>query len=1083
MQGTRFGALYESPGLNNNYEDSNDPSSDDFFVDDFLEMVLEPLSASGSGDNIFTEADNAILHMSKSDIDNAGVSSRIDDLMPANINPSDTSTEANERRRRFATSTWDRTQFGISRPTGPGPDGAPGVNGRDDDGNGLVDDARELGYPGSDDARAWEFNTDDDNDGLREFPPQYGPISNPVSASPIPPYKDVPASNGALGLLYPTPQDPFRPELRRLLEVEFGNRDTLRLQRRLSVNGILEAVRNKATAGHPLLSPLESRPLTPHSSDTTVSNVPVIAAGEQLPPFPFAAWNGSTKDEVQEFWARYDRQRLARDIYVLLYTFCGGHDGSNNGVYPDNPMASNAGNIVYTAAQLEEMAQYAVNIVDALDRDDVITVFEYDTDLSDGWDLDDQYRTVDLTDRAVVAGVEAQQLTFSESLWVFQQQLTNDNQYTPFDETMPPTGSGMGVGPAGFHFMQIELRNVSPKTVNLAEPGVSTGTGADSVWRLRWQDTNAAANIASLTQATNNVTNGNGIFFKANGGSVDSINSGALFTIATSNFTAANSSDLFVDHDAGMTDHELIAPSGGTATTSAPSNPTGLSPNTNLDLVNTGATTRYHLANGVSGDFISQDFDATVGNPYLILERRANPKLANLPVTQNPWVVVDYSQVTRQQFITNDSAAATQPETETALQNLQSRQRAQPLNGRSEPQFSTSIDPIQANSLMRNNRFTPVVTQFTEVQPHFDRDFASTIELLNVPVRGPLSLTRAVSRMRQNMDAQLADTDGPHSAFARILRPIHPTTPAQNNHWHRLLGFVEVPSRVHRQLGNNIDSIARIPGRINLNTIRHPEVMAALIDNPELFTPTERDIDGDGGATAGLEDYNGNGALDYGLPGRGLNDATHDWWIDHLRSRDGVDLATGLSLPGMPKVVATGSTAQIAGARPFRDIGYTVDVTGVAGIGGNAPNFESPIEDTILRSHPGTHPVGSDKRFPPPTPSTRGLFDVGTGGNVNGSTMHGFVQRQILSKIAGNATTRSNVFYVFVSVHFHEAYRDPVTNAVRVGGRIDLNEDGIWDDGHRGFFVIDRSRAEEAYNTRTNKFDWEPLVKHRVTIN
>jgi hypothetical protein len=324
--------------------------------------------------------------------------------------------------------------------------------------------------------------------------------------------------------------------------------------------------------------------------------------------------------------------------------------------------------------------------------------------------------------------------------------------------------------------------------------------------------------------------------------------------------------------------------------------------------------------------------------------------------------------------------------------------------------------------------------------------------------------------MTQNMDAQLSDPDGPHSAFARILRPIHPTIPAENNHWHRLLGFVEVPSRVHRQLGTNVDSIVRIPGRINLNTIRHPEVMAALIDNPELFTPPERDIDGDGLATAGLEDYNGNGVLDYGLRGRGLNDASHDWWFDHLRSRDGVDLTTGLSLPGMPKVVTSGTNTQIAGSRPFRDLGYTTDITGVAGVGGNAPNRESPIEDTIYRSHPDSN-------------STRGLFDVGTAANVNGSQLHGFIQRQILSKIAGNTTTRSNVFYVFISVHFHEAYRDPVTNAVRVGGRIDLNDDGVWDDGHRGFFVIDRSKAEEAYNTRTNKFDWEPLVKHRVTIN
>ena len=36
---------------------------------------------------------------------------------------------------------------------------------------------------------------------------------------------------------------------------------------------------------------------------------------------------------------------------------------------------------------VERMAQFAVNYVDALDADDVITRFEYDPDLSDGWNV------------------------------------------------------------------------------------------------------------------------------------------------------------------------------------------------------------------------------------------------------------------------------------------------------------------------------------------------------------------------------------------------------------------------------------------------------------------------------------------------------------------------------------------------------------------------------------------------------------------------------------------------------------------------------------------------------------------------
>lgn len=1084
MRDTRDGMLYHSFGPNGT-RDGVSTTTDDYYVDDFLEMILETRDARRPTDDIFNYSDNAILQMSKSDIDNAGVSSRLDDLMPANINPSDNSTEANERRRRFTTSTWDRKQFGVSRPTGPGPDGRPGVGGRDDNRNGLIDDLGELGWPGSDDVRAWEFNVDSDQDGLPEFPPEFGGA---------PAYSSVPVNGEPIGLMPSTPQDPFRPEVRRLLEVEFGNRKTndVRLQTKLSINGLLDTARNNASTGHPLSEPLEFRPLTPHPDATQaadVSSIPVITGGNQLPPLPPTAWNSSTQAEVQEFWARYDRQRLARDIYVLLYTFCGGWDGDNDGSFPDNPLASNSSNQVYSDSQMREMAQFAVNMVDAMDRDSVMTVFEYDDDLSDGWNLDDQVATNEGGDRAIVAGVEAQQLTISESLWVFQPKLANDNAYTPFDETMPPTATGPGA--EGYHFMQIELRNASPESVGLAVSGQSTGNGEDSIWRLRWQDTTDAANIQRIEAQNNNITNGNGIFFKAYGSSnntIDSVNAGGLFTVATSNNINPDSSDLFVNYNTDA-DYELIAPYGGVLTPDVSgSNPTNVTPNTNLDLVQSVANTqnqnRFVLANGATGDFVSQNYDASQANAFLVLERRANPDLPNLSVTENPWVTVDYSQVFRRRFMADTGSAPTQTDTVDELDRLKSRQRREPLTGFDEQDFNDSIDSIRTNSLMSNNRFSTAVTQFTVVQSHFDRDFTSAVELLSLPLQGPKFQTRAVGRMKRSIDNQISDSNGPYNASARILRPIHPSDSAQNNHWHRLLGFVEAPSQVHQQLGRAVDAIVRIPGRINLNTIRHPESLAALLDDPQLFTPPERDIDGDGVATAGLEDHNGNGVLDYGLPGFNLNDATRDWWQELLRSRDGVDLTTGLSLPGMPRVVVTGSDVQVSGARPFRDLGYVQDISGAANIGGNIPNPESPVEDTVLRSHPGFFPAGTDPRFNSPVPpSTRGLFDLGTAGEVNGNNLHGFIQRRILSKIAGNTTSRSNVFFVFISVQFHEAYRDTSTNAVRIGGRIDLNEDGTRDDGHRGFFVIDRSLAEEAYDSRTETFDWQPLVKHRITIN
>ena len=81
--------------------------------------------------------------------------------------------------------------------------------------------------------------------------------------------------------------------------------------------------------------------------------------------------------------------------------------------------------------QLQEMAQFAVNVVDALDPDSNITLFEYDKDLSDGWNLDDN--PYDATndpiaskvDRGLLYGVERQQLCLNESMVTLYQPCIN----------------------------------------------------------------------------------------------------------------------------------------------------------------------------------------------------------------------------------------------------------------------------------------------------------------------------------------------------------------------------------------------------------------------------------------------------------------------------------------------------------------------------------------------------------------------------------------------------------------------------------------------------------------------------------
>jgi len=503
------------------------------------------------------------------------------------------------------------------------------------------------------------------------------------------------------------------------------------------------------------------------------------------------------------------------------------------------------------------------------------------------------------------------------------------------------------------------------------------------------------------------------------------------------------------------------------------------------------ATSRFELVGSTnSDDFLSATTAPPLGTDRitLILERRLNPGLPRIdPDDGNPWITVDIAYADRREFNLRDSDT-TQAAIEAKLQNLESQERVDALHG-----FTKDSDgggsSTKLNSFSRNN--------FTAVDPSdlfstlLDRDYASTVALLNVSLNGPDFQTRSIlgasspSYHQMGGHDQLFGNNGPSTASALFLMPSPPNqggtdgddstnwnrcgpagvTPAGpptikrrfKNHWHRLLGFVEVPTRTHLQLGGPF-ATTRVPGRINLNTIRHPEVLAALLDDPELFLPTDR--------------ANNN----YGLPGNvgfaaaNENDIGRDWWFDLLRSRDGLHPETGLALPGMPY------------SKPFRDLGVSADISTLTEPTNDVPDANSPIEDSILRSHP-------DMDAP------RGLFDLGDaddaaryagdnlGNSVPGIAIDQLNRRRILSKILGNSTTRSNVFFVFVKVHFHEAYEDPSTGAVRIGGRIDLNSDGRRDDGHQGFFVIDRSAAEEAYNTRTGTFDWKELVKYRLTIN
>jgi hypothetical protein len=293
-----------------------------------------------------------------------------------------------------------------------------------------------------------------------------------------------------------------------------------------------------------------------------------------------------------------------------------------------------------------------------------------------------------------------------------------------------------------------------------------------------------------------------------------------------------------------------------------------------------------------------------------------------------------------------------------------------------------------------------------------------------------------------------------------------------DNRWHRLLEFVEVPARTHHGLSpefNNPLNVIRQPGQINLNSVRHPEVVAGLVDDPQVV-----DRSFAGGANY-LTDQ--------------LGEAGRDWWTQFVRARDGVtrttagppagvrhfctDPVTGFYLPG------------VAGSGPFRSLSHLNSDT-------------TSIDQTFLRMLPmdehgedingnGILDVGEDSNLNGvldvlPADQRRRLFELGNFTEYQNGTIDPYIRHRILSKMLNNVSTRSNVFIVYVTVGFFEANFNPATGEVRIGGEYDLDGDGtVGDDRKWGFFVIDRSLAEEAYDPGTGTFaNWRQLIKYQL---
>ncbi len=1041
------------------------------------EVVIDADSLKDEDDQ-FGPDEMRALFLSDSNNDFAkatGGQTRLTQLAPYNINVSPTSFSgrtSQEFRGKFTTRSWDRKQF-------------------------------SLGYNTN---RSWEFSADADQNATgsnpqqgKEFPPKFG---TPTEYS---------SKSGA------TQGDLFRPVLRRLVEVEVGNFSQQRYQLRLNLNQLLvgpsgNPIPTVPSGQRPPNIQLNYRPLTPHPDQTTLT---AAAIGTQA---AYPANGNFTSPQHQEYWARVDRQLMARDIFCLMYALTW-PDGVNPTLQTGGTQQISTSASTFNAA-IRQLAQYAVNVVDAVDRDNVVTRFEYDTMPWNGWGLDDNpYGTVGSdTDRADVYGVERLDLTLSEALAVHAEHTTSNLPFTQWDDNNDQ------------HFSYVELRNPGPSDVSLSTRAWQVEVGLD------YTDTTLAATAADLMMIRR---------LQLRAGTVSA---GQLFTIGSADTTVGGSypSIMKVDASGG-------SPSDSDMTTwIAPAQQT-----LNLDLKDPAASTRFNLTDATNAAVGNGSlYDSTIytklsSSPstplYVRLYRRVSPNRpfpnSTTEEDDNPFVLVDEIALNdigtstktgrggKLEFVSGDTTISTQ------LGNLRSRRHAEPMstdniNGNAY----TTATGVYANTLANNNG----TVAFTNWQKVFDRDFASSGELLQLTLGGfsnletlrtngyatgnalgraamPGVITSIVSDSSitggwyvSTGTASTAATIG--GAAEKFFMPVPQSgTAAGPPRWHRLLEMVEVPSRMHAGIPgfpNPLD-YSRVPGKMNINMLRHPENFAAMLDDinaSTLYVDEDWNLDG---TLTGSEDLNSNSTIDpfkvplfvrrdQTQPGSvmtGYTDYTlrtiggnqiKSWWDGLIASRDGQVSSTaamvtpynpsvsndptGLFLPGLP--ANTGSN--LTGSRPFRSFAAADQGTG---------RPFATTQDTLLRAWPGDDANATAMG----TADPRGLFELGTQDEHRGQDslmntvpkLDPYVRSRLLNKVMNQVTTRSNVFVVFASVKYFRANVDSATGAVQIGGPLKPppNSSARFEPELRRFYVVDRSQIEKAYDPQSKSFNFRALIE------
>ncbi len=730
----------------------------------------------------------------------------------------------------------------------------------------------------------------------------------------------------------------------------------------------------------------------------------------------FDGWPNSPNILAQAQQAQADRQKLANDIYrrLLLVT------GVPAVLTPQTPTPQEL-------ASRRWLAQLAVNIVDYIDEDEISTPFNFYT-------TGDGLLPANVNNANSIGTPAEGNLTY----WVFGTELPKVLLNEVLAEYKPPP---MNPGKATVNIF-VELVNLIPTpaanagtqgqdsaAVPLYTPTPANNTGnpfAPYIVVVSDNNINPLPNVPNATglavTPTGTPFNNDAILGTPNNVRTQTDFSPGAGSIATIDANPQKNVPAVIGGPAtaqvSNPAYFLVGPGPDAHGTIAPkaNGGTAVVP-AGTPMLTTGNMS-YTVNFDAKGNWSPND--ATNG-VNVLLRRLMNPHIPNDPVA-NPYITVDYigGGVLPQQGALQANPKGVVPQSTANSYKSQAKYQpyaAHPTQVQSETVTAVApMTPATSDTFgFDNGLVANTPNQSYNWLMHLDRQLVSPLDLLHVSGRQVWDLTHSFVVTQPG-------ANGLTIAYNHQVNWFDET-----NRLYRALEFLTTKDRT-----TGVSNGGRIPGMMNINGIWDKEVLRALCDAQQANTFY----------------VNGNPNQQVDAIYQSLLNLRSPWYSNPPA--------------GLPP--------QISGHdRPFQSMG----IGNTPGTGNNAdpqsvyedgtnPPATRGIEDTILRSLSGTGANGQR------------LFDP-TGGTTVPPTPQ---QTELMRKIYGHITTRSNVFAVWCTVGYFQVVDDtvrPVKLGAELGASTNTNI------RQRFFTVIDRSRLVIAPQVTTTVNNVS-IVNQPITI-